>query len=141
MNLLYVVMLYLGLLTVYISVHELLHFLSARMLKCRVSIGVIRMSTVLPSIGLNVICRNESTVSKLVILYIPYVVNVILVTYGLYMHGTWGYLALLIGVLTLPNALLEDEGFRISVKAKLRNLKYFKYFLGSALASRLYAVW
>ena len=87
----------------YLVLHETLHYIAARMLGYTAELS-LASDSLLPSPSVTV-HDSPSGWRRLAILYSPYVLNVVFMLSGV-------YVAKLIGLLTLPNVLLEEEAGR-----------------------------
>jgi len=104
----------------YMFVHEMAHYVAALLLNCEPEIRILN-GFLLPSIGLVIRKCNRY---HHVILYSPYIVNVLIIAIGISVMHSDAVLSielLSIGVVTLLNIPLEDE--RLRTKARLLVLK------------------
>jgi len=86
----------------YTVIHEGLHYIASRLVGCR---AVFRLNNyILVSPSIHVTCDGEvSAVSRVAILYSPYIANMLLLLFS-----PW-HIARLMALFTLPNALLESQ--------------------------------
>lgn len=102
-------------LTLYVIIHEIVHAISAYILGCKVK-PIISSDGVLPSLGLKVSNNCDTTVKKVMVLYAPYLTNILAIMaalLGLYPSSlkSFSLVFTIIAVTTLPAMLLEDENF------------------------------
>ncbi|RUM47320.1 MAG: hypothetical protein DSY37_02725 [Hyperthermus sp.] len=92
----------------YALLHELIHYLASRMLGYEARLSVMR-DGFLPSLAVKVEGRVDDWLHRLLILYSPYLLNVLMIATG-------SFIVKAAGLLTLPNAIVEDSDSKTRVK-------------------------
>ncbi len=116
----------------YAVAHEVIHFLAARVHGCQARIGLVKTAPI-PSMGVKVYCSYWDRSTILQILYLPYILNVLLILASFAASiEPYSRIMRAIALSTLPNMLLESE--------KLRNTQLNLYVLLASTAL-LVAAW
>jgi hypothetical protein len=85
----------------YMLLHELGHYIGSRLVGCRASFS-LNSDGVVPAPSVNVSCASVGVLERVVVLYMPYLFNIVFVLYPL-----TDPILKLIALFTLPNMFLE----------------------------------